>query len=465
MMQQLHRKQLLVITLFLIFLILLIYVIFFFPSKEIEIENESQIENQIPVENTQELNNNFSEDDVLELIGESVIQMQELESLQTSIWSPELWSDYLAQVNIAEEYFFAQQYDQSYFAYEAILELGQSILNSATPIFNELIAESEIAIINGSIEEARAYLSQARVIQPDDSRLSELFLRAENYQQASQKYIETRELISRDLLDDALTSVEVLMLLDSEYPDGMRLYNEVINLITERDFGLIMADAFNELNQRNANSALNLFDQALSLMPASQTALDGYIQAEQLNISQQINLNLFSAEENIESEQWESAINFFDNALALNSNLTEAIDGKNFAISRQIFDQKINFYIANPSEMLDEQALLEVAEILEESSSYNFSNDSLMPDNIRLLDEIYEVMITPVELMVISDNRTYISILRTSDLGMLDTRSIMLKPGNYIITGSREGFRDVRIDLQVRPNSINSVEVICSERF
>ena len=107
----------------------------------------------------------------------------------------------------------------------------------------------------------------------------------------------------------------------------------------------------------------------------------------------------------------------------------------------------------------------EVAEILEESSSYNFSNDSLMPDNIRLLDEIYEVMITPVELMVISDNRTYISILRTSDLGMLDTRSIMLKPGNYIITGSREGYRDVRIDLQVRPNSINSVEVICSERF
>ena len=63
-----------------------------------------------------------------------------------------------------------------------------------------------------------------------------------------------------------------------------------------------------------------------------------------------------------------------------------------------------------------------------------------------------------------SNKSTNVTLLKNGILGFFDEKKISLKPGVYTVIGSRDGYRDVRIEFQVTPKVMPlSVEVICSE--
>ena len=70
---------------------------------------------------------------------------------------------------------------------------------------------------------------------------------------------------------------------------------------------------------------------------------------------------------------------------------------------------------------------------------------------------------TPVTVKFISDEQTDVTLLRVKRLGSFVTSELTLRPGRYTALGVRNGFRDVRINFDIKPESRAEIDVRCLE--
>jgi len=61
-----------------------------------------------------------------------------------------------------------------------------------------------------------------------------------------------------------------------------------------------------------------------------------------------------------------------------------------------------------------------------------------------------------------SDNRTEVTLSTVGTLGAFEEKRLELRPGSYTLIGSRDGCRDIREQIVVRPN-MNPVDIRCAE--
>jgi hypothetical protein len=89
-----------------------------------------------------------------------------------------------------------------------------------------------------------------------------------------------------------------------------------------------------------------------------------------------------------------------------------------------------------------------------------------LQDQSSLLEQLIELATTPIQVTLISDNQTQVSVYRVGDLGSFTATELALKPGNYTVIGQRRGYRDVRQPFNELPgNETGPITIICSERI
>ena len=82
------------------------------------------------------------------------------------------------------------------------------------------------------------------------------------------------------------------------------------------------------------------------------------------------------------------------------------------------------------------------------------------------LSELQKLLLwakTPVTVKFISDEQTDVTLLRVKRLGSFATSELTLRPGRYTALGVRNGFRDVRINFDIKPESRAEIDVRCLE--
>jgi hypothetical protein len=82
-------------------------------------------------------------------------------------------------------------------------------------------------------------------------------------------------------------------------------------------------------------------------------------------------------------------------------------------------------------------------------------------ESLREAVKLYD---KPVLAVLESDGVTLVAVQRIGNFGAFTRREIQLKPGRYVAVGSREGFRDVRREFTVTPeSSMMVISVRCTE--
>jgi len=85
-------------------------------------------------------------------------------------------------------------------------------------------------------------------------------------------------------------------------------------------------------------------------------------------------------------------------------------------------------------------------------------------EQISELERIVVLASTPLTVELRSDELTNVTLYRVGPLGTFAATQVELRPGNYRAQGSRNGYRDVLVDIIVRPGrEIPPVEVRCVE--
>jgi tetratricopeptide (TPR) repeat protein len=225
-----------------------------------------------------------------------------------------------------------------------------------------------------------------------------------------------------------------------------------------------MSSGYTLLEQGDPEAAIAAFERAANLGVNEEQARAAIAQTE----TEVANARINAARERIAAaeadEQWQDAVAAYDDVLAIAPTLIFAIEGRDYARKRANLNQLLTYAINNPERFSDDDVFQETVDVY-------FTGRAIENPGPRLqgqLDELQVLLETsqvPLDVTLVSDNRTEVTVLRVADLGLFEQTTLTLKPGNYVAVGSRLGYREVRKEFTVGfGKTPEQVVVQCEER-
>jgi tetratricopeptide (TPR) repeat protein len=224
-----------------------------------------------------------------------------------------------------------------------------------------------------------------------------------------------------------------------------------------------MSVGLDALARRDYALARESFGKAMAIRPNAAEARSGLSQAEEGLRNAAIAGHRDRASELERQESWRAAEAEYASALALDGSLRFAQEGKSRAAARAVLWEKLEFQRNHPERLSDARALEEAARLAEEAREVENAGTAHQ-EAVRTLDTLVASYSRPVNVEVLSDALTDVTILRVGRLGKFETKAIELRPGRYVAVGSRPGFRDVRVEFAIEAGKpVPTVRVRCEE--
>jgi tetratricopeptide (TPR) repeat protein len=197
---------------------------------------------------------------------------------------------------------------------------------------------------------------------------------------------------------------------------------------------------------------MSAFDRAARLKPDTPEVVDGRARARAGQRQEILASGLRQARELEQKEAWREAERAYSAVLAIDPESADALEGHGVSEARATLDEKIEYHLANPGRLSDTEVFADAAAALDEALETVPSGPRLESQIVRL-ERLLELASTPVTVILESDHQTEVTVYRVGHLGIFTRRELHLKPGAYTIVGSRDGYRDVRLQLVVSPGS------------
>jgi hypothetical protein len=224
-----------------------------------------------------------------------------------------------------------------------------------------------------------------------------------------------------------------------------------------------MTEAFDALRSEDYALARAAFERAKSIRPEAAEATSGLSQVEEGLRNHAIAGHRDRAFEQERLENWRAAQAEYDSALAIDSTLRFAQEGKARSASRALLQEQLEFQMSHPERLSDSRALEEAARLIDEARAAEGEGPKRR-EAIAKLEALVASYSRPVEVEIVSDALTDVIIHHVGRLGKFERKLLEVRPGRYVAVGSREGFRDVRVEFQIVPGKPNApISVRCEE--
>ncbi len=238
---------------------------------------------------------------------------------------------------------------------------------------------------------------------------------------------------------------------------------EVTVELRDDGFAAAMTEALDALKREDYASAREAFERAKSVRPESPEVARGLSQVEEGLRNRAIAGHRDRALEHESAESWRRAEGEYDEALALDPSLRFAQEGKARTAARAFLQEKLEYHIGHPERLSDLRALEEASRLLDEARSAE-GEGARRRDAIAKLEALVASYSKAVEVAIVSDLMTEVTLQRVGVLGKFERKVLEIRPGRYVAVGSRAGFRDVRVEFVVEPGkAAETVAVRCQE--
>jgi len=232
---------------------------------------------------------------------------------------------------------------------------------------------------------------------------------------------------------------------------------------SEEAFAAAMTEGLDALKREDYALARGAFERAKSLRPEAPEVASGLSQVEEGIRNLAIAGHRDRGLEHERLESWRAAEAEYDSALALDGSLRFAREGKTRSAARALLQEKLEFQIDNSERLSDARALEEASRLLDEAKGSEGEGPKRR-ESIATLEALVASYSRPVELLIVSDTLTEVTLHRVGRLGKFDRRVLEVRPGRYVAVGSRAGFRDVRVEFTIEPGKpFAPVRVLCEE--
>ncbi len=231
----------------------------------------------------------------------------------------------------------------------------------------------------------------------------------------------------------------------------------------EAEFVAAMSRGLAALETDRWQTAREAFETAVSLRPGAPEAADGLARAGAGERRSLVNAGTRRGLELETSEAWAEAEQAYANVLAVEPEAAAALEGLERADRRAKIDAQLEYHINNPQRLSSPQVFDDAAELLARARALDPRGPRL-EGQLSRLEAVLVAASTPVPVVLVSDELTEVVIYRFGRLGTFSHRELSLRPGTYTAVGSRDGFRDIRVQFNVRAGAPpQPVTVVCTE--
>ena len=229
------------------------------------------------------------------------------------------------------------------------------------------------------------------------------------------------------------------------------------------EYARVLAGGFNALRAGDLAGARRQLEQARAMQPGASAPREGL---EQLAAAEQARAGDAARERGTAlegTERWGEALAVYEEVLARDPSLQFAQAGRERAAPRADLDRRLQLVIDRPDRLATPAVRAETEQLLAAARAISPAGPVIRSQvaRIELLLPAYD---QAVRVALESDNATDVTIQRVGALGSFLRREVELKPGRYTLTGTREGFRDVRREITIAPGSaVQTISVSCVE--
>ena len=399
-----------------------------------------------------------------DILAELLEVQNELDELEVEQWGQVAYENALEQASIGDEYYRTQDFALAKQSYETGLQRLQDLLGTREQVFAQLMIDAEQAMLESDSVTATDRYGLALLLNPESEEAQLGLQRATNLDEVLALVDEAEDALEDGNLEEARALYQRVFNMDPLREDAARKIDEIARLQIENEFARIMSAGYALLEQNQPDQAIEEFQRAMNLGVNNDQAMAAIVQAENQKDSVAINAHredIIAAES---EERWADAVVSYDEVLAIDSNLTFAIQGRDYADKRARLNSLLEQGINNPERFADDDVFEQTLDVY--YTGRNIENPGpVLSAQLDTLQQFLEQSRVPIDIRLQSDNLTEVSVLRVGELGRFENNMLSLKPGRYVAIGRRAGYREVRQEFTVgfgqTPEVVN---VRCTEQ-
>ena len=400
-----------------------------------------------------------------------------LEPLQVTRWGGDTHEEALAAAAAGDEHYRARRYPQAEADYQLSHELMTGLLESVPEVLARLLAEGQAALDEGDSATATERFDLAAVL----SAQSPVILQAAANTGLARAGVldEVQALLDQaqdQVLDEDFAAARETLLtaqsLDSTDRQVQQKLAEVERQLTDAEFADTMSGGFSLLAEGRAEAAMDAFLAAAELDISDEQALQAasaLMQAETALETQVIESLRDGIRDAEGKERWQAAADLYGEILSIDSSLSFAVEGRDNATRRARLHQQLEDLIAKPARLADEAVYQSALQAQRQGQAIQSPGPRLR-GQLEKLGGLLREWRQLVRVPLVSDGLTSVALRRVGvpqgTPATFEQTSVDLTPGDYIAVGWREGYREVRVEFQVRfGQTPQPVVVQCTEKI
>jgi hypothetical protein len=381
-----------------------------------------------------------------------------LENVEVEQWAQQFYLESVAAAADGDEFYRVQNFPEATLAYARSGEQMRLIIEMIPGVLIEQLSLGESAIGENRSSDAIGHYSLALLLQDSGFEgLNALELqqspevglrRAQVMNEVNELTKSARRLYRSERFELAAARYREALVLDSYSDEAKKGLMDAEVAIKEYEFASIMSEGYRLLEADKSSEAMEKFLMAGELGINANEAKIAVVQTENAIASSDINRLRVDAETAAQQELWIDALNFYKEALAIDSNLSFATEGLDYATKRARLDALLSEALNNPERLAENSVYDETMEIYLIGRAVEQTGPRLTK-MLSKLETTLEQSQIPIEVIFRSNSMTEVTLQRIEIIGSFSEISKGLKPGRYVAVGKRAGYRDVREEFTV----------------
>lgn len=327
------------------------------------------------------------------------------------------------------------------------------------------LSAGEAALRSGQPAIARAAFQRALALQSDHAGALDGLAAADALDALLAQLAEGTRAEARGDLAAAASSYQAALARRAGFEPARESLARVRRLQRERELEDLLAAGAEALRSGRVADAGKAYERAAALDAEEPRVRDGQARVQEVLLDQRNARDLAVGAELERAERWQDALAHYQDVKSRDAELKFAQDGLTRSSRRAALDEELEDYLARP-ERLTAAPVRRAAELaLARGEASSAAAPRLQSQLVKLRAELGKLQVQ-VPVALTSDNSTRVSLTQVGELGSFTERELQLPPGRYTFIGRREGFRDVRQELEITPGQrAASLSVQCTERI
>jgi hypothetical protein len=397
-----------------------------------------------------------------EVLGEYLALEDDLRARGAERWGGTDWAEARRLAGEADDRYRSRDFAAAAAGYRLAHTLLKVLEPRGAQVLADALAAGEQALADGLGPEAAARFELALAVDGDNVQALAGLERAQRLDEVLALTARGDELAGAGDLAGAITAYGEALAIDPGWTPADSGLDRARSLRSQGRYETSMAEGFAALSRQDFDEARRAFEAALATRPGDAEARRGLTQTE----AEQRLARVVALEQEARlleaREQWPEAAARYEAALAIDENLASARQGLDRSRSRAALGGAMADAIARADQLNDEAAWQRAKLLLDRARAIE-SPGPVLERQAADLDAVLRVAAIPVAVSFESDNLTEVMIYKVGRLGTFDRTTVDLRPGRYVAVGSRDGFRDIRLDFRVAADGTTPPVVVRCE--